>query len=86
MFHKIMADGMFTFASVAILAAMVGWSVGDVWLASTQWMLVAIVMLLIAIYIKLSAAEDEKILSNQKRSNGNRKKAVSNHVSFKLSE
>lgn len=84
MFHKIMADGMFTFASVAILAAMVGWSAGDVWLASTQWMLVAIVLLLIAIYIKLSAAEDEKILKAQKKSNG--KAASSKHTSFKLTE
>lgn len=84
MFHKIMADGIFTFASVAILAAMVGWSVGDIWLASTQWMLVAIVLLLVAIYIKLSASEDEEILKKQRK--GGKKKSASQHSSFKLTE
>jgi hypothetical protein len=80
MFHKVMADGLFTFASVAVLAAMVGWSVDDIWLASTQWMLVAIVLLLIAIYVKLSAKEDEMILKSQKK-NGSEK---SKHTSFQI--
>jgi len=69
MFHKIVADGFFVFSAIAILAAMYGWSIGDLWLASTQWVLVAIFLMLVAIYVRMSAADDEKILK-MRRKNG----------------
>lgn len=69
MFHKIMADGFFVFSFIAVLAAMYGWAMTeDLWLASTQWILVAIFLMLVAIYVRLSAADDEKLL--RKRRNG----------------
>lgn len=62
MYHKILADGSFVIAVVCVFAAMTGWLVDDIWLASTQWMLIAIILLLIAIFIKMNAEEDEKII------------------------
>ncbi len=41
-------------ALAAILLAGVGWLGPDIWLASTQWLLVATVMALFAVYLKLS--------------------------------
>jgi protein-S-isoprenylcysteine O-methyltransferase Ste14 len=67
MYHKILADGIFVFSCFAIFMAMIGWIIGDIWLASTQWMLIAIILLLIAIYVKLSAREDEIILKEYQR-------------------
>lgn len=87
MYHKVLADGFFLFSVIAIFAAMVGWAVGDVWLASTQWMLVAVVMLLMAIFVKMNTEDDEKILKarHAKTSKVTRAKAVK-HVSFRLSK
>ncbi len=65
MYHKILADGFFVFSFFAIFLAMIGFLVGDIWLASTQWMLVAIFTVLVGIYVKLSAQEDEEILKNK---------------------
>jgi len=65
-FHKVLADGFFILAFLAIFAAMAGWLVADVWLASTQWLQVAIFAVLVAIYTKLSAKEDEKIMKKYK--------------------
>lgn len=65
MFHKTMADGFFIFASIAILGAIFGWAVEDMWLASTQWLEIAIVFYLIAIYTKLSEVEDLQILKER---------------------
>lgn len=65
-FHKILADGFFILASLTIVASMVGWLVEDIWLASTQWLLVGIFALLVAIYTKLSAKEDEEIIKKYK--------------------
>lgn len=62
MYHKILADGFFTFASIAILVSIYGWSIEDIFLASAQWLQVATVLLLMAIYIKLNTADDEAIL------------------------
>lgn len=77
MFHKVLADGFFIFASIAVLAAIFGWAVEDMWLASTQWLEVAIVFYLIAIYTKLSEEEDLQILkerhSQARKSNKGRK-------------
>lgn len=65
-FHKILADGFFVVAFVAIFASAVGWLEADVWLASTQWLLVAIFLVLVGIYIKLSAEEDLEIIKKYK--------------------
>jgi hypothetical protein len=70
-FHKILADGFFVFAFMAIFGAMIGWLDSDIWLASTQWILVGIFLMLVAIYVKLSAKEDETIM---KKYNKNSKK------------
>ena len=67
MYHKILSDGIFVFSCFALFIAIIGWTIGDIWLASTQWMLVAIVLLLIAVYVKLSAKEDAEILKGYKR-------------------
>ncbi len=76
MFHKTLADGFFIFASIAVLAAVFGWAVEDMWLASTQWLEVGIVFFLIAIYTRLSEEDDLKILKekSKKRKGGRRKK------------
>lgn len=94
MYHKILADGFFVFAAIAILASMYSWSVEDIFLASTQWVLVSAVLLLMAIYIRLSREDDENLLkergtSMKKRKSvavaKTRKKKSSKHVSFRLS-
>lgn len=66
---------------------MVGWAIDDpLDLASTQWMLIAIVMMLMAIYVKMNAEDDEKILqSRAKKTKSTKAKAVK-HVSFKLTK
>ncbi len=65
-FHKMLADSFFVVACLAIFAAMTGWLVADIWLASTQWLLIGIFAVLVAIYTKLSAKEDEKIMKKHK--------------------
>jgi hypothetical protein len=77
MFHKALADGFFIFASIAVLAAVFGWAVEDMWLASTQWLEVAIVFYLIAIYTKLSEDEDLQILKERHTKNKKYKKRKS---------
>ncbi len=72
MFHKTLADGFFIFASIAVLAAAFGWAVGDMWLASTQWLEVGIVFFLMAIYTRLSEEDDLRILK-EKHKNKKRK-------------
>lgn len=41
-------------AIVAVLLAAEGWIGPDIWLASTQWLLVAVVLAAFGIYLKLS--------------------------------
>ncbi len=41
-------------ALASVLLAGVGWIGADIWLASTQWLLVAAVLALFGIYLKLS--------------------------------
>jgi hypothetical protein len=41
-------------AIAAVLLSVIGWMGRDIWLASTQWLLVAAVMVLFGIYLKLS--------------------------------
>lgn len=41
-------------AVLAVLLAFEGWLGPDIWLASTQWLLVAAVLALFGIYLKLS--------------------------------
>ncbi len=65
-FHKILADGFFIMAALTIFAAAIGWSIGDIWLASSQWVMVGIFIMLVAIYTKLSAKEDEEIIKQYK--------------------
>ena len=74
MFHKTLADGFFIFGSIAILAAVFGWGVQDMWLASTQWLEIAIVFFLIAIYTKISEDDDLKILKDRQRKRGSSKR------------
>jgi len=69
MFHKTVADGFFIFASIAVLGAIFGWAIEDMWLASTQWLEVAIVFYLVAIYTKLSEDEDLQILKERHAKN-----------------
>lgn len=93
MYHKIMADGFFVFAAIAILGSIYGWAISDIFLASTQWLLISIVLILMAIYIRLSRDDDEMIVKKQFKSMKTRNnKTVAkrskkdSHVSFKLSE
>lgn len=39
---------------IAVLLSAVGWIGPDIWLASTQWLLVALVMVAFGIYLKLN--------------------------------
>jgi len=48
-FSKLLIGG----AMVAILLSVVGWIGQDIWLASTQWLLVAAVLALFGIYLRL---------------------------------
>jgi hypothetical protein len=41
-------------AAVAVLLSGVGWLGTNIWLASTQWLLVAAVLALFGVYLKLS--------------------------------
>jgi hypothetical protein len=41
-------------ALLAVLFAAVGWIGPDIWLAATQWLLVALVLVAFAIYLKLA--------------------------------
>jgi lipopolysaccharide/colanic/teichoic acid biosynthesis glycosyltransferase len=91
MYHKILADGFFVFAAIAILASMYSWSVEDIFLASTQWILISAVLLLMAIYIRLSRDDDEMILRERKTVKPRKKKVAAakgkkkKHMSFRLS-
>lgn len=40
-------------AVIAVLLSVVGWLGTDIWLASTQWLLVAVAMALFGLYLKL---------------------------------
>ncbi len=74
MYHKTLADGFFIFAFCAVMLAMVGWLVEDIWLASTQWILLGIFLLLVAIYVKMSANEDEEAIKEYAKNRKARKK------------
>lgn len=41
-------------ALIAVIFAAIGWLGPDIWLASTQWLLVAAVLALFGIYLKMS--------------------------------
>lgn len=49
-FSRVLMAGAF----LAILFAIVGWLGQDIWLASTQWLLIAAVLALFGIYLKQS--------------------------------
>lgn len=66
-FHKILADGIFSLAALAVFGAFFGWMIGDIWLASSQWLQVASVLMLTSIYIKISQKEDEQLLAIQSK-------------------
>lgn len=42
-------------ALVSVILAAIGYTGADIWLASTQWLLVAAVMALFAIYARMNA-------------------------------
>ncbi|MDZ7611940.1 MAG: hypothetical protein U5L10_04215 [Candidatus Moranbacteria bacterium] len=69
-----MADGFFVIAFLAAFAAMAGWLVTDIWLASTQWVLIGIFSLLVAIYTRISEKDDQKILKEYKKEKDSAKK------------
>ncbi len=50
MFSKILIWG----AVLAVLLSVVGWLSRDIWLASTQWLLIAAVLTLFGIYLRLN--------------------------------
>jgi hypothetical protein len=50
MFSKVLMWG----AILAVLLSVVGWLGRDIWLASTQWLLIAAVLTLFGIYLKLN--------------------------------
>ncbi len=72
MLHNTISKSFFVFASLSVMAAMYGWSVQDFWLASTQWMQVSVVFLLMAIYVKICESDDLKIIDKRKK--GKKKK------------
>lgn len=74
MFHKFLADGFFVLATIALIAAMYGWQLEDLWLASTQWVLVSNSLLLMGIYIRMSRDDDEDILRSRRINNKKRRK------------
>jgi len=41
-------------AVIAVLLSVAGWMGRDIWLASTQWLLIAAVLTLFGIYLKLA--------------------------------
>jgi hypothetical protein len=47
-FSKVLIYG----AVIAVLFSIIGWVGQDIWLASTQWLLVAAVLALFGIYLK----------------------------------
>lgn len=51
--NKKLASGVLFYGSVvAVLFSAFGWVGVDIWLASTQWLLVAAVLVLFSIYLK----------------------------------
>lgn len=86
MYHKTLSDGFFMFAVLAIFLSMIGWGVADIWLASSQWLEISIVMLLVAIYVRLSAEDDEKILRERVKTKKVAKGKGTKHLSFKLTQ
>jgi hypothetical protein len=50
MFSKVLIWG----AVAAVLLSFVGWMGRDIWLASTQWLLIAAVLTLFGIYLRLN--------------------------------
>jgi len=46
------SQGLLAGAVVSVILAAVGWMGTDIWLASTQWLLVAGVLALFGIYLK----------------------------------
>ena len=50
MFSKALIYG----AVVAVIFSIIGWLGRDIWLASTQWLLIAAVLTLFGIYLKQS--------------------------------
>ena len=67
MLHNTLSKSYFILASLAVILAMYGWAVMDVWLASTQWMQVSVVLMLMAIYIKISQADDIAEFAKRKK-------------------
>ncbi len=92
--HALFSRTFFLFASMALAAAMYGWGIQDIWLASTQWMQVATVFLLMAIFVKMSEEDDKRIeeemrkIAEEKAKNApkSKKKDKKDHKSFKLSK
>lgn len=50
MLSKVLIGG----AIVSIMLSIAGWLGRDIWLASTQWLLITAVLVLFGIYLKLS--------------------------------
>lgn len=80
MYHRMLSKSFFALASFAGLFAMFGWAVEDVWLASSQWLQVSAVLILIAIYVWMVAEDDEALLKCRP------KKKKKKYNSFQLAE
>ena len=65
--HKTLSKTFFILASLSVIFAMFGWAVTDYWLASTQWLQVAAVLLLMAIYVKISEDDDRQEFAKRKK-------------------
>jgi uncharacterized membrane protein len=50
MISKVLIGG----AVISVMLSMAGWLGTDIWLASTQWLLIAAVLVLFGIYLKVS--------------------------------
>jgi Na+-transporting NADH:ubiquinone oxidoreductase subunit NqrB len=50
---KLLGDVFIGFAALAILFAVIGATGNDIWLASTQWVLIAGVLAVFAVYVRL---------------------------------
>lgn len=50
---KVLADGLIVLSVVAVVLGAIGAFGTDIWLASTQWLIVAAVLAIWAIYVQL---------------------------------
>lgn len=52
---KSMADGLIILSVIAVIVSIIGAFGVDIWLASTQWVLIAATLAVWAVYVKMRA-------------------------------